>query len=251
MVIGKQSKCSLLKSLQLQVRRGTYTSGSYSLRCICRYQCSSTIIPVNDKHGNRIKTILVHAEVAASPESQAEAKDGKDADTRRQDLLARAPQAYLMTQGSGSCMILRGLEGAEVICTPSPRIRPVLPIGLVCCIYGRGCGQGPCSCHYEQTLCHAGHADGSWGHQPFAFASIHIVCRSPSNLSHFILLSKDFGMQEVTGYGLEDMQGQSCLSLCGPESGHKAMRELSNAHLTGHSCRSKMLCYRRDGAPVW
>lgn len=74
-----------------------------------------TIIPVNDKHGNRIKTILVHAETAASSEALPEAKDGKEADTRRQDLLARAPQAYLMTQGSGSCMILRGLQGAEVI----------------------------------------------------------------------------------------------------------------------------------------
>lgn len=61
----------------------------------------------------------------------------------------------------------------------------------------------------------------------------------------------DFGVQEVTGYGLEDIQGQSCLSLFGPESGHKAMRELSHAHLKGHSCRSKMLSYRRDGVPVW
>ena len=57
--------------------------------------------------------------------------------------------------------------------------------------------------------------------------------------------------QEVTGYGLEDIQGQSCLCLCGTDSHHKVLRELSNAHLTGHSCRAKMLCYRKDGAPLW
>ena len=74
-----------------------------------------TVIPVNDKHGNRIKSILVHVEASASSEAQAEGKEGRELDTRRQDLLTRAPQAYLMTQGSGNCMVLRGLEGAEVI----------------------------------------------------------------------------------------------------------------------------------------
>ncbi|KAK9825760.1 hypothetical protein WJX74_005153 [Apatococcus lobatus] len=138
-----------------------------------RYQCSMMVMPVNDKHGNRIKSVLVHVEASPSLESQAEAKEGKELDTRRQDLFARAPQAYLMTQGSGSCMILRGLQGAEVM------------------------------------------------------------------------------HEEVTGYALDDIQGQSCFSLCGPETGHKAIKELSNAHLTGHSCRSKMLCYRRDGTPLW
>ena len=64
------------------------------------------ILPVNDKHGNRLKSILLHMDATSSSDSQAEA---------RQDLFARAPQAYLMTQGSSSCMILRGLEGAEVL----------------------------------------------------------------------------------------------------------------------------------------
>ncbi len=63
------------------------------------------ILPVNDKHGNRIKSVLLHTEASNGSETQSEG---------RQDFFARAPQAYLMTQGSSSCMILRGLEGAEV-----------------------------------------------------------------------------------------------------------------------------------------
>lgn len=91
------------------------SQGHIPVLCKCRYQCNITIIPVNDKHGNRIKSILVHVEASASSEAPAEGKEGRELDTRRQDLLTRAPQAYLMTQGSGNCMVLRGLEGAEVI----------------------------------------------------------------------------------------------------------------------------------------
>ena len=58
-------------------------------------------------------------------------------------------------------------------------------------------------------------------------------------------------MQALLGYGDGDVFGMSCLSVCGPSSDKKAMRQLIGLQRAGQPGATKLLCYKRDGTPFW
>ena len=43
----------------------------------------------------------------------------------------------------------------------------------------------------------------------------------------------------------------SCLSVCGPSSEKKAMRQMISLQRSGQPGAAKVLCYKRDGTPFW
>lgn len=58
-------------------------------------------------------------------------------------------------------------------------------------------------------------------------------------------------VQVLLGYGDGDVFGMSCLSVCGPSSDKKAMRQIITLQRTGQPGGAKILCYKRDGTPFW
>ncbi|KAL3139144.1 hypothetical protein ABBQ32_005929 [Trebouxia sp. C0010 RCD-2024] len=59
------------------------------------------------------------------------------------------------------------------------------------------------------------------------------------------------GFQVLLGYGDGDVFGMSCLSVCGPSSDKKSMRQIITLQRTGQPGGAKILCYKRDGTPFW
>ena len=72
-----------------------------------------------------------------------------------------------------------------------------------------------------------------------------LSCR-PSTL--YILLRP---LQTVLGYSDGDVLGMSCLTVCGPATDKKAMRQIIQLQRSGQAGATKVLCYRRDGSPFW
>ena len=60
-----------------------------------------------------------------------------------------------------------------------------------------------------------------------------------------------FHFQALLGYGDGDVFGMSCLSVCGPSSDKKSMRQLISLQRAGQPGATKLLCYKRDGTPFW
>lgn len=58
-------------------------------------------------------------------------------------------------------------------------------------------------------------------------------------------------LQALLGYGDGDVFGMSCLSVCGPASDKKVMRQIVTLQRTGQPGAAKVLCYKRDGTPFW
>ena len=58
-------------------------------------------------------------------------------------------------------------------------------------------------------------------------------------------------LQALLGYGDGDVFGMSCLSVCGPSSEKKAMRQMISLQRSGQPGAAKILCYKRDGTPFW
>ena len=58
-------------------------------------------------------------------------------------------------------------------------------------------------------------------------------------------------LQALLGYGDGDVFGMSCLSVCGPASEKKAMRQMITLQRSGQPGAAKVLCYKRDGTPFW
>ena len=75
-----------------------------------------------------------------------------------------------------------------------------------------------------------------------------LSCRPsrPSNL-HDLLRP----LQTVLGYSDGDVLGMSCLTVCGPATDKKAMRQIIQLQRSGQAGATKVLCYRRDGSPFW
>ena len=59
------------------------------------------------------------------------------------------------------------------------------------------------------------------------------------------------GVQALLGYGDGDVFGMSCLSVCGPSSDKKVMRQMISLQRSGQPGGAKALCYKRDGTPFW
>eukprot|EP00891_Asterochloris_glomerata_P000171 jgi/Astpho2/171/e_gw1.00004.120.1_t len=59
------------------------------------------------------------------------------------------------------------------------------------------------------------------------------------------------GFQTVLGYSDGDVLGMSCLTVCGPATDKKAMRQIIQLQRSGQAGATKVLCYRRDGSPFW
>lgn len=60
-----------------------------------------------------------------------------------------------------------------------------------------------------------------------------------------------FAVQALLGYGDGDVFGMSCLSVCGPSSDKKVMRQIVTQQRSGQPGGAKILCYKRDGTPFW
>ena len=58
-------------------------------------------------------------------------------------------------------------------------------------------------------------------------------------------------LQTVLGYSDGDVLGMSCLTVCGPATDKKAMRQIIQLQRSGQAGATKVLCYRRDGSPFW
>lgn len=58
-------------------------------------------------------------------------------------------------------------------------------------------------------------------------------------------------LQALLGYGDGDVFGMSCLSVCGPSSDKKVMRQIVTLQRSGQPGGAKLLCYKRDGTPFW
>ena len=55
----------------------------------------------------------------------------------------------------------------------------------------------------------------------------------------------------MLGYSDGDVLGMSCLTVCGPATDKKAMRQIVQLQRSGQAGATKVLCYRRDGSPFW
>ncbi len=64
-----------------------------------------------------------------------------------------------------------------------------------------------------------------------------------------IWCNRDF--TEMTGYGMEEMFGQSCAILQGPDTDPKTAEEIRRCLDAGLAYRGSLLNYRRDGTPFW
>lgn len=72
-----------------------------------------------------------------------------------------------------------------------------------------------------------------------------------TDTSKSLLSTASAELQALLGYGDGDVFGLSCLSVCGPSSDKKSMRQLISLQRAGQPGATKLLCYKRDGTPFW
>lgn len=68
---------------------------------------------------------------------------------------------------------------------------------------------------------------------------------------HFVNSETRPSAQAVFGYRGDDVCGCSVLSVCGPESDRKGMRQVIQSQRSSSPSSSRVLCYTRSGAPLW